>query len=81
MLDIGLPGKQKISFFPNVPIIIGFPGLIDIPSTRTLPEDGLIKQEIIFIAVDLPAPLGPKNPTISPELTLKLTLSRANCSW
>ena len=34
MLDTGLPGKQKISFLPNVPMIIGFPGLIAIPSTR-----------------------------------------------
>ena len=34
MLDIGLPGKQKISLLPKVPIIIGFPGLIGIPSTR-----------------------------------------------
>ena len=32
-LDIGLPGKQKIIFLPSLPMIIGFPGLMGIPST------------------------------------------------
>ena len=35
------------------------------------PSDGGMKPVIIFIVVDFPAPLGPKNPNISPCSTLK----------
>jgi hypothetical protein len=34
---------------------------------------------MIFIMVDLPAPFGPKKPTISPRFTLKLTSLNAAC--
>jgi hypothetical protein len=34
---------------------------------------------MIFIIVDFPAPLGPNNPTISPEFTVNVTPSRALC--
>ena len=36
------------------------------------PDVGCIRQESIFIVVDLPAPFGPTNATISPCLILKL---------
>ena len=34
ILDIGLPGRQKIILRSNFPIINGFPGFMGIPSTR-----------------------------------------------
>jgi hypothetical protein len=36
-----------------------------------------MKQAMIFIRVDFPAPLGPSNPTTSPRSIVKLTWSRA----
>jgi hypothetical protein len=41
------------------------------PQTEALPEVGGIKQVSIFMVVLLPAPLGPKNPTISPVPMVK----------
>ena len=43
----------------------------------TSPLSHEIYPVIMFIVVDLPAPLGPKKPRISPFLTLKLMLSSA----
>jgi hypothetical protein len=40
---------------------------------RTEPEVGLISPSSILMVVDLPDPLGPRNPTISPLPTEKVT--------
>ena len=42
-----------------------------------VPEVGARKPVTIFIVVDLPAPLGPRNPSTSPRSTEKLTPSTA----
>lgn len=42
------------------------------PKMRTLPALGARKPESIFRVVDLPAPLGPRRPTISPRSMRKL---------
>ena len=42
------------------------------PATSTVPLVGGIKPVIIFIVVDFPAPLGPRNPSISPCSTEKV---------
>ncbi len=47
------------------------------PQTRTVPEVGARKPVIIFIVVDLPAPLGPRNPSTSPGATWKEMSSTA----
>jgi hypothetical protein len=36
-----------------------------------------MKPVRIFMVVDIPAPFGPRNPTISPEFTVKLKLEMA----
>ena len=41
------------------------------PSTRTSPEVGCSRPESILSVVVLPAPLGPRNPTISPGASSK----------
>ena len=43
------------------------------PATRAVPPLAGMKHERIFIVVDFPAPLGPRNPTILPFSTLKET--------
>jgi len=43
------------------------------PATRALPPLAAMKQARIFIVVDLPAPLGPRKPTICPFSTLNDT--------
>lgn len=45
--------------------------------TLAVPEVGDKNPAIIFMVVDLPAPLGPRKPSTSPGLTLKLTRSTA----
>src|SRR5687767_14299520 len=47
------------------------------PPTVTLPSVGGINPVIIRIEVDLPAPLGPRNPSTSPRSTEKDTPSTA----
>src|SRR5688572_16950848 len=47
------------------------------PPTVTLPAVGGMKPVIIRIVVDLPAPLGPRNPRISPRSTEKVTPATA----
>ena len=47
------------------------------PQISTLPESAGIIPETTFIVVLLPAPFGPKNPTISPRAILNDTLSIA----
>ena len=42
------------------------------PATLTDPVVGAMNPVMIFIVVVLPAPLGPRKPTISPFLTEKL---------
>src|SRR5262245_25696686 len=42
------------------------------PATRADPEVAGRKQERIRMVVDFPAPLGPRNPTISPRPTLNV---------
>src|SRR5579864_1189569 len=44
---------------------------------RAVPPVGAMKHVRMRIVVDLPAPLGPRKPTISPRLTSKLILSSA----
>src|SRR6266581_2091265 len=43
------------------------------PAIRAVPPLAGMKQDRIFIVVDLPAPLGPRKPTICPFSTLKVT--------
>ena len=43
------------------------------PATRAVPPEAGMKHERIFMVVDLPAPLGPRKPTIWPLSTLKET--------
>ena len=47
------------------------------PLTRTAPLVGSRKPVIIFMVVDLPAPLGPRKPNTSPRRTEKETLRTA----
>src|SRR5207342_684735 len=47
------------------------------PYTLAVPSLGVRKPAIIFIVVDLPAPLGPSRPSTSPGSTLKLIPSTA----
>src|SRR6202035_4118989 len=47
------------------------------PQTTAVPAVGARKPVIIFIVVDLPAPLGPRNPSTSPCGTVKETSSTA----
>src|SRR5687768_3698519 len=49
------------------------------PQTQALPEDWGMKQVSIFIMVDFPAPLGPRNPTISPDFISNETSFSAFC--
>ena len=41
------------------------------PPTVTVPLEGGIKPVIMRMVVDLPAPLGPRNPSTSPRSTEK----------
>ena len=41
------------------------------PATVALPEVGMARVHRILIVVDLPAPLGPRKPNVSPDLTSK----------
>ena len=41
------------------------------PATTALPSDGRLSPQSMRMAVVLPAPLAPRNPNISPRLTLK----------
>src|SRR5690606_31155268 len=47
------------------------------PATSAVPDVGGNTPAMTFIVVDLPAPLGPRNPSTSPFSTEKLTLSTA----
>src|SRR5258706_254668 len=47
------------------------------PHTETLPALGGMKPVIMRMVVDLPAPLGPRNPNTSPLPTSKETPSTA----
>src|SRR5215472_1889561 len=47
------------------------------PQTIAVPPVGARKPVIIFIVVDLPAPLGPRNPSTSPRGTVKEMSSTA----
>ncbi len=47
------------------------------PPTETFPSVGGIKPVIMRMVVDLPAPLGPRNPSTSPRSTVKETLLTA----
>jgi hypothetical protein len=42
------------------------------PSTSAVPDVGWMSVVIMRMSVDLPAPLGPSNPKISPSGTAKL---------
>src|SRR6266852_8109030 len=48
------------------------------PHTEAAPALGGMKPVIIRMVVDLPAPLGPRNPSTSPLPTSKETLSTAS---
>ena len=43
------------------------------PATRAEPSEAGMKQARTRIVVDLPAPLGPRKPTISPGATVNET--------
>src|SRR4051794_39781924 len=47
------------------------------PFTTTLPSSGFWKPEMIFINVDLPAPLSPSSPSTSPCLRCRSMLRSA----
>src|ERR1700730_17964703 len=47
------------------------------PPTVALPDVGCSRPHSIRMVVDLPAPLGPRNPKISPRLTSRLIWSTA----
>src|SRR5579859_3423072 len=47
------------------------------PQTTAVPELGARKPVIIFMVVDLPAPLGPRKPNTSPRFTERETSSTA----
>ncbi len=49
--------------------------MIENPPTVASPEVGSRIPQSIFIVVDLPAPLAPRNPNISPLRTSNETLS------
>ena len=46
-------------------------GSIGLPKTDTVPAVGLARPKIILSVVDLPAPLGPKNPYTAPSGTVR----------
>src|SRR5262249_32785027 len=50
---------------------------IGLPRNRIVPDVGCINPTRIFIVVDLPDPLGPRYPVISPARAEKLTSSTA----
>ncbi len=51
-----------------------------LPLNSIVPLSGLIKVDIIDIIVDLPAPLGPNKPIISPFATFIFTPLTASIS-
>ena len=51
--------------------------LISTPSNLIDPSVGSWKRQSILIKVDLPAPLGPTNATVSPAFTKKSTFLKA----
>src|SRR5579862_7715091 len=50
------------------------------PSSRTAPSVGSIKRSTVRATVDLPQPLSPTRPSVSPSPTENVTLSTA-CTW
>ncbi|GMA41895.1 hypothetical protein GCM10025883_39400 [Mobilicoccus caccae] len=46
------------------------------PSTNAVPESASANPRRILMVVDLPAPLGPRNPTMLPAGTVKETSSK-----
>src|SRR5712691_7075947 len=50
---------------------------ISLPPTVALPEVGCSRPHSMRMVVDLPAPLGPRNPKISPRVTSRLIWSTA----
>ena len=47
------------------------------PATMAVPEVGSMSPQSMRMVVDLPAPLAPRNPKISPRATVKFTPSTA----
>jgi hypothetical protein len=68
----GCSGKYPISFFASM-------GLerMSMPAMEALPEVEERYPVIIFMVVDLPAPFGPRKPTISPSFIEKEISSTA----
>ena len=66
------PANNLIAFFA----FIGSDN-ISKPFILTSPSVEEIKPVIIFIVVVFPAPFGPRKPSISPSLTVKLIPSTA----
>jgi hypothetical protein len=50
------------------------------PATLAVPRVGFISVQSMLIVVDLPAPLGPRNPNTSPVATSKSTPRTASTS-
>jgi len=45
------------------------------PKIEALPPDGRMKSSSVRMVVDLPAPLGPRKPKMSPLFTVMFTFS------
>jgi len=58
---------------PSALISRGGRPAIDVPPSRTRPRLGASTPAMTLSSVDLPAPLGPMTPTISPRSTSRST--------
>ena len=57
---------------PEATILWAGVPVISVPSKRMLPERGLMRPEIVWSVVDLPAPFDPMRVTICPSSTRRL---------
>ena len=70
-------GEKKGSIFiswgttPILPLIVFGSSSRSIPHTFTFPDVLFVSPERIFINVLFPAPFGPSNPKIEPDLIVK----------
>src|SRR5262249_10212172 len=65
---------------PRATIVAGDSCAIADPLNRMAPRQARLTPEIVRLIVDLPAPLGPRTVTISPECTAKSTPRRISVS-
>ena len=64
------------SIAPTAPLAIACSAVI--PKRVTVPESGGSRPSIMSIVVDLPAPLGPSNATVSPGV---ISMSTPRTAW